>query len=66
VQTTGVGIPVRFAIPSAKNPADRSSKWTYVSNSEWFSREKDSGADRPPGVIQALLIPALSSSSMIA
>ena len=66
VQTIGVGTPVLFARPSAKNPADRSSKWTYVVNSGLVSMAKAKGADRPPGVMQACLIPARSNSSTIA
>src|SRR5512139_1416717 len=66
VQSTAAGSPVARPVPSAKNPALRSSRITVTSIPGWRQRATASGAEREPGEMTALRTPERASSSAIA
>src|SRR6056297_2897780 len=63
VQTSGVGFPVRFARPSAKKAAERSSKCEKTRMSGCSANATVSGVERLPGAIQTPSTPAAASSA---
>ena len=58
VHTSTVGRPSRFAIPSAKNAADRSSSTGIAAISGCRTKANVSGVDRDPGEITACRTPS--------
>ena len=63
VHSTTTARPDRLAAPSAKNAADRSSRWTCTLIPGCSANASANGADRDPGARQASVTPALASSS---
>src|SRR5688572_16653700 len=63
VQRTAAGTPLDRAVPSAKNPALRSSSSTVTSIAGWRHRATASGVEREPGESTARLTPQRASSS---
>ena len=63
VQATATGRPVAFAMPSAKKPAERSSRTETASSSSCAASVSANGALREPGDVTAWRIPQRTSSS---
>src|SRR3954451_12385036 len=66
VQRTAAGVPVARAVPSAKNPALRSSRITVTLIPGSRHRAMARGVEREPGEITARSTPERASSSAIA
>src|SRR4029077_3922153 len=66
VQRTAAGLPVARAVPSAKNPALRSSRITVTSISGCRQRATARGVEREPGETTARSTPDRANSSAIA
>jgi hypothetical protein len=63
VHVTATGRPLALAMPSAKNPAERSSSTDTASSSDRPARVSVRGALREPGLVTAWRIPQRTSSS---
>ena len=63
VVRTTAGRPVRMAMPRAKNPAERSSRKTWLVMRGSATRASASGVEREPGATTASVIPARAHSS---
>ena len=63
VVTTPAGRPVALPSPSAKNPADRSSRWVWTRSAGCAATARMSGVAREPGVRQISRTPLRASSS---
>src|SRR5664280_200354 len=63
VVTTRAGRPVACPMPSAVNPAERSSRRTWTVMPRWATRARARGADLEPGHTTACVTPARTHSS---